>query len=210
MHNSITIRLPDSMIQGIDEICREQQNTRQDVIRNALSLMLFNGNRIIESNIIPHHENTNPKHNSSHHKAPSISDSKIEQSQKQISQDKIHAKIHAIVIEDDTDMKDVFVEILKMNNITVIGTGSNGKEAAELYEKLHPDVVFMDIIMPTYDGIHGINEIKKIDPNAKIILVTGAAIDVKKNPLYNTTQIVPKPIDMKNIMKAVDKIMITS
>jgi two-component system, chemotaxis family, chemotaxis protein CheY len=209
MHNSITIRLPDAMIQGIDEICKEQHSTRQDVIRNALSLMLFNGNRIVETNATNHSENI-PKSNSSNPKAPSISDSKIEQPQRHIPQDKVHSKIHAIVIEDDTDMKDVFVEILKMHNITVIGTGSNGKEAAEIYERLHPDVVFMDVIMPTYDGIHGINEIKKIDPNAKIILVTGAAIDAKKNPLYNTTQIVTKPIDMQNIMNAVDKIMIAS
>lgn len=209
MHNSITIRLPDAMIQGIDQICREQQSTRQDVIRNALSLMLFNGNRIVESNIANHPDNINiSKHNSNHPKAPSISDSKIEQSQS--PQDKVHSRLHAIVIEDDTDMKDVFVEILKMHNITVIGTGSDGKEAAELYERLHPDVVFMDVVMPTYDGIYGINEIKKIDPNAKIILVTGAAIDAKKNMLYSTTQIVPKPIDMQNIMKAVDKIMISS
>ena len=211
MHNSITIRLPDAMVQSIDQICKEQQSTRQDVIRNALSLMLFNGNRIAESSTGNHHETHNiSKHNSPHPKPPSITDSKIDNIQRQVSQDKIHSKIHAIVIEDDTDMKDVFVEILRMYNISVIGTGSNGKEAAELYEKLHPDVVFMDAIMPTYDGVHGINEIKKIDPNAKIILVTGAAIDAKKNPAYNTTHIVQKPIDMQNIMKAVDKIMIAS
>jgi YesN/AraC family two-component response regulator len=107
-------------------------------------------------------------------------------------------------------MREIFIEILQMHNITVIGTGSNGKEAADLYEKLHPDVVFMDIIMPTYDGFHGVDAIKKIDPNAKIILVTGAVIDSKKNPLANITQIVEKPIDMKNIMSAVNKIMVTS
>jgi CheY-like chemotaxis protein len=198
MHNSITIRLPDAMIQSIDEICKKQESTRQELIRSALSLMLLDDQCTSGTNLASHLE------------TPNISESNVGQLSKQISLDKVHTRLHAIVIEDDNDMREIFIEILQMHNITVIGTGSNGKEAADLYEKLHPDVVFMDIIMPTYDGFHGVDAIKKIDPNAKIILVTGAVIDSKKNPLANITQIVEKPIDMKNIMSAVNKIMVTS
>jgi len=196
MHNSITVRLPDAMIQSIDEICKKQESTRQEVIRNVLSMMLLDEQNISRSN--------NPQHSNT----PSISESK-EQTSKQFSQDKVHAKIHAIVIEDDHDMKDVFVEVLQMNNITVIGTGTNGKEAADLYEKLHPDIVFMDIKMPRYDGFHGIQAIYKMDPDAKIIIVTGAVIDSKKNLLSKTTQLVEKPVDIKGIMSAVNKIMVS-
>lgn len=194
MHNSITVRLPDAMIQGIDEICKKQESSRQEVIRTALSLMLFND-----------HKNSESNHN--HSEAPNISDSKVEQSS-QISSQSVNPKFSALVIEDDLDMKDVFVEILQMNNISVIGTGSNGKEAAELYRKLHPDIVFMDILMPTYDGFEGMSAIKKIDPDAKIVIVTGAVLDPKKIPRNNTTQMVQKPVDMENIISAVNKIMI--
>lgn len=195
MHNSITVRLPDVMIQGIDEICKKQESSRQEVIRTALSLMLFNDHRNSESN-------------TSHQGTPNISESKKEQLG-QISSDNFNPRLRAIVIEDDSDMKDVFVEILQMHNISVIGTGSNGKEASELYKKLHPDIVFMDILMPMYNGFDGVNAIKKIDPDAKIILVTGAVLDPKKHPLVNTTQMVQKPVDMENIITAVNKIMVT-
>jgi two-component system chemotaxis response regulator CheY len=198
MRSSITIRLPDAMIQSIDEICKKQESTRQELIRSALSMMLLDDHRTSGSNFTSHLE------------TPNISEFNMNQSPKQISQDKVHKRLHAIVIEDDNDMREIFIEVLQMYNITVIGTGSNGKEAADLYEKLHPDVVFMDIIMPSYDGFHGVDAIKKIDPDSRIILVTGAAIDIKKNPLANTTQIVEKPIDMKNIMRAINKIMLTS
>jgi len=197
MHNSITIRLPDAMIHSIDDICKKQESTRQEIIRRALSMMLLDEHRI-ESN------------GTRHSKTPNISESSEMQTSKQFSPDKIHSKLHAIVIEDDPDMRDVFTEVLQMHDITVIGTGSNGKEAASLYEKLHPDIVFMDIMMPTYDGFHGVQAIQKIDPDAKIIIVTGAVIDSKKNLLSKKTQVVVKPVDMKGVMKAVNKIMISN
>ena len=195
MHNSITVRLPDAMIQGIDEICKKQKSTRQEVIRTALSLMLFNDHRNLESN--PNNLRT-----------PNISDSKVEHLSRQISSENLIPRFSALVIEDDPDMKTVFVEILQMHNISVIGTGSNGKEAVELYQRLHPDIVFMDILMPGHDGFEGIKAIKKIDPDAGIVIVTGAVLDPKKIPVTNTTQMVQKPVDMENIISAVNKIMV--
>lgn len=194
MHNSITVRLPDAMIQGIDEICKKQESTRQEVIRTALSFMLFNDHKNIESN------HTHPG-------APNISDSKVEQLPKQNSENS-NPRFRALVIEDDADMKAVFTEILQIHNILVIGTGSNGKEAADLYQKLHPDIVFMDILMPGHDGFDGIKAIKMIDPSAKIVVVTGAVFDPKKILSTSTTQIVQKPVDIENIITAVNKIMI--
>ncbi len=197
MHNSITIRLPDAMIHSIDDICKKQESTRQEIIRRALSMMLLDEHRI-ESN------------STRHSKISNRLESNEMQTSKQFSSGKIHSKLHAIVIEDDPDMRDVFTEVLQIHDITVIGTGSNGKEAADLYEKLHPDIVFMDILMPTYDGFHGVQAIQKIDPDAKIIIVTGAVIDSKKNLLSKTTHVVVKPVDMEGIMNAVSKIMISN
>jgi YesN/AraC family two-component response regulator len=52
---------------------------------------------------------------------------------------------------------------------------SNGKEAVELYKKEKPDLVLMDIMMPVMSGIDAVKEIKKIDPNAKIVAITAYA-----------------------------------
>jgi chemotaxis response regulator CheB len=43
-------------------------------------------------------------------------------------------KTHAIVIEDDIELRELFVDLLRIHNVHVIGTGSNGKEAYELYK----------------------------------------------------------------------------
>lgn len=83
--------------------------------------------------------------------------------------------INAIVVDDDKDVSDVFIELLQINEINVVGNGVNGKDAVELYQKLHPDIIFMDAMMPQYDGFYGLEKIMEYDPNARVIMVTGSA-----------------------------------
>jgi chemotaxis response regulator CheB len=56
-----------------------------------------------------------------------------------------------IVVDDDNTLVKVFEQYLKLNNINVLGQCYDGKEAVTLYEKLKPDVVLLDIMMPHYD-----------------------------------------------------------
>ncbi|NNM02385.1 MAG: response regulator transcription factor, partial [Nitrosopumilus sp.] len=56
-----------------------------------------------------------------------------------------------IVVDDVQSHLDVFCEFLRLKNIDVIGIGSNGLEAVELYEKYNPDIILIDLAMPTYD-----------------------------------------------------------
>jgi DNA-binding NarL/FixJ family response regulator len=54
-------------------------------------------------------------------------------------------------------------------NIELVGLASNGKEAIELVERCHPDVIILDLQMPVMDGLSASNHIKTIDPNVQII-----------------------------------------
>ncbi|MHB8601197.1 MAG: response regulator [Nitrosotalea sp.] len=113
--------------------------------------------------------------------------------------------IRAIVVDNDTDVKDVFVELLQYSNISVIATGSNGKEAAELYQKHKPDVIFMDVMMPDYYGFYGLKKIREQDTNAKVILVTGSINFDNDLDDCDATAILPKPISMNKIIDVVNQ-----
>ena len=78
-----------------------------------------------------------------------------------------------ILIDDDEDILDLLSEYLLLEDFNIIGIGTDGLQAVNLYAEHKPDFVIMDIAMPIYDGLYGLEHIKKIDPNASVIILTG-------------------------------------
>ncbi|MBC7194572.1 MAG: response regulator transcription factor [Caldisericia bacterium] len=79
-----------------------------------------------------------------------------------------------ILIADDQKLiREGLKVLLEMEeDFEVIGEAANGKEAVDLYIKLRPDVVLMDIQMPVMNGVEAIKKIKEIDEFSKIIILT--------------------------------------
>ena len=80
--------------------------------------------------------------------------------------------IRAIVVDDECDSAEVFAEFLRINDVDVVGIGKNGLEGVELYQKHQPDVVFLDLAMPQYNGVYAAEKIKQIKKDAKIVMVS--------------------------------------
>jgi CheY-like chemotaxis protein len=78
----------------------------------------------------------------------------------------------AIIIDDDRDTVEVFVDYMEMLHVHVLAKGYCGKDAVELYERHRPDLVFLDLMMADYDGFYALERIRKINPDAKVIIVT--------------------------------------
>lgn len=116
--------------------------------------------------------------------------------------------ISVIVIDDDIDTLEVFSEFLEIKNIIVKGRGHNGKQATELFQKYRPDFVLMDVMMPNYDGFYGIERIRQIDPNAKIIMVTADVSTETKIRLkeMNLSAVVSKPYELDDLIKMMEKL----
>ena len=75
-----------------------------------------------------------------------------------------------LVTDDAAFMRMQLKDMVTKAGYEVVGEAENGNAAVELYQKLHPDLVTMDITMPEMDGVSAVKEIRKIDPNAKIIM----------------------------------------
>jgi len=116
--------------------------------------------------------------------------------------------IRAVVVDDDKDTVALFSEIMQSNDIQVVGKGYNGQEAAFLYQKLKPDVIFLDVIMPVYDGIYGITKIREMNPDAVVIITTNqmtinAQIALNK---LRPSAVIKEPIDVNEIIKIVNQL----
>lgn len=116
--------------------------------------------------------------------------------------------ISVIVIDDDIDTLEVFSEFLEIKDIKVLGRGHDGKKAAELYEKFRPDVVIMDAMMPDFDGFYGIQKIREINPDAKIIMVTATVSEDTEKKLNDSkvSAIVKKPYKVEELVNLIDNL----
>ncbi len=114
----------------------------------------------------------------------------------------------AIVIDDDKDVLELFSEYLKIIQVEVVGKGNNGKKAVELYQEKSPDITFVDLAMPEYDGIFALQNIRKIDPKASVIIITGnLQKDASEKLDYlNPDRILQKPFEVDKVIEVVNEI----
>ncbi|MEX2060115.1 MAG: response regulator [Nitrosopumilaceae archaeon] len=111
----------------------------------------------------------------------------------------------ALVVDDDPDTVEMFSDYLENKGVSVIGKAKDGKEGFELYKKLEPDVIFLDVIMPNYDGFYTLKKIREIDADAKIIMVTADFSPTTKKKLkeLKATDIIYKPYDGRAIDRVI-------
>ena len=114
----------------------------------------------------------------------------------------------SIVVDNDYDIVDVFSDILEMLGFDVLAKGYDGGDAISMYEKFKPDVIFMDVHMEKLHGDQALQEIRAIDKNVKIVMVTG---DMSKNmeetlEKYGASAIIHKPFDIKIINQIIDEL----
>ncbi len=114
-----------------------------------------------------------------------------------------------LIVDDAAFMRMMLKDILTKNGFEVVGEAENGKEAVEKYKELKPDIVTMDITMPEMDGITAVKEIKKIDPNAKIVMVSamGQQAMVIDSIQAGAMDFVVKPFQPDRVVEALNKVL---
>lgn len=109
-----------------------------------------------------------------------------------------------LIVEDDVAVLEVLQMMLSENYNVILA--KNGKEAIYSYKMYKPDIVIMDIMLPEIDGIEATKEIKRRDPNAKIIGITAFAIQKGKDLLKaGALEIIEKPFTRKKLIDTIEK-----
>ncbi|SHJ58629.1 two-component system, chemotaxis family, response regulator CheY [Anaerobranca californiensis DSM 14826] len=112
-----------------------------------------------------------------------------------------------MIVDDAAFMRMMIKDILVKNGYEVVGEAANGVEAVEKYKELKPDLVTMDITMPEMDGVTALREIKKIDPNAKVIMCSamGQQAMVIDAIQSGAKDFIVKPFQNDRVIEAVRK-----
>jgi two-component system chemotaxis response regulator CheY len=112
-----------------------------------------------------------------------------------------------LICDDSIVMRKMINDILSRNGFNVVGQAKNGVEAVDLYTKLQPDLVTMDIIMPGEPGVEIVKKIVTMDSKARIMMVTGLS---QKNLVLQAMEngareFVVKPFDESALLEAAAK-----
>ncbi|GAA0317479.1 chemotaxis protein CheY [Bacillus carboniphilus] len=115
-----------------------------------------------------------------------------------------------LVTDDAMFMRMQLKDILTKLGHDVVGEAENGQVAVEKYGELKPDLVTMDITMPEMNGVEAVKEIKKVNPNATIIMCSAMG---QKDMVIEAIQagakdFVVKPFDQVRIKEAVEKALV--
>lgn len=113
-----------------------------------------------------------------------------------------------LVVDDAAFMRMRCVKLLNENGFETI-EAENGRQAVDTYQQVQPDAVLMDITMPEMDGLAALKEIKKIDPAARIAMVTamGQQAIVMEALRAGAKDFVLKPFQPDRVLGAVQKLL---
>jgi len=114
-----------------------------------------------------------------------------------------------LVVDDASFMRLNLKNILESEGFEIMGEGTNGQEAVQLYQAEKPDVVTMDITMPEMDGLAAMEKIMEIDPQAKVIMVSamGQETYIKKAIMSGAKNFIVKPFKKEKIIETLNKVL---
>jgi CheY-like chemotaxis protein len=116
-----------------------------------------------------------------------------------------------LIVEDDASVRELLREILRRAGHEVVAA-VNGKEAISLHRKSPADLIITNILMPEKEGLETIQELRRDDPDVKIIAISGGGqigpadyLEVARR--FGAMRTFSKPFDRKELLKAVDELL---
>jgi two-component system chemotaxis response regulator CheY len=113
-----------------------------------------------------------------------------------------------LIVDDSRTSRKILRDVLEFAGHTVVGEAKNGEECIDLYERLQPDVVTMDITMPVLDGLGALKLLMGVHPQAKVVMITAAG--QQKNVLEalktGAADCIAKPFERQHVIDVIGRV----
>lgn len=112
-----------------------------------------------------------------------------------------------MVVDDSRIVQLQLQKILSDTDYQVVACCQNGEDALEMYDKITPDLVTMDILMPGMDGLETARLLLQAHPDARVLMVSSLAYDDTINEASDigAKGFVYKPFDRDQILQSMQK-----
>jgi len=114
-----------------------------------------------------------------------------------------------LVTDDAPIIREMVKDTLRDAGWEIVGEATNGQEAIDQFRALQPDAVTLDIVMPEFDGLHGLRGIRELDPNATVVMVSAVeqTTVLKEAIRAGASDFIVKPFDKKVLVETLDKLV---
>lgn len=104
--------------------------------------------------------------------------------------------IRVLVVDDHALVRATVTELLsEEDDLTVVGECEDGSQVVEAVERLHPDVVLMDLSMPVMNGLAATEALRAVRAEARVVVFTGEVTGVRPEvEAAGANALVPKSV----------------
>lgn len=115
----------------------------------------------------------------------------------------------AMIVDDAAFMRMALKKILTGLGIDVIAEAENGMSAIQKFKETKPDIITMDITMPEMNGIEALRQIRKINSDTRVIMVTamGQETFVREAVLNGAKDFIVKPFKEETVKAIVESVL---
>ncbi len=117
-------------------------------------------------------------------------------------------RIKVLIVDDCVVMRTTLRAMLNSNEYLVVGELNSGEKLLPTIEKLDPDIVCLDHLLPNKDGMHLLGEIRAVYPDLLVVMITGSEDAMLKQvaAMLGVDGFIYKPFSQKKIFDVLQEV----
>lgn len=117
-------------------------------------------------------------------------------------------RISIVIVDDNDMMRSILRSMLRGDEYEVVGEARNGLIAVNIADRLKPDIVCLDVIMPEKDGLDALCEIKAARPETEVVMITSSADPetVQESIQNGASGFIVKPFNAARVLGTLEKV----